>query len=110
MDWFKFQLLPNHHEPSLIIVDNASYDERKPADTPNVGRMRKADVLETLDRIGVAYPEKLSAVEAKLLLEKWQNENVEMEIVQLAHEAGHEVLFPRPAAATSSPSKWCGNW
>lgn len=103
INWVKSQLLPNLLDPSILIIDNASYHKRQPADTPNVGRMKKADVLVVLDQKGLHYPEKVTAVEAKLLLKSWLRQNVEMEIVQLARAAGHEVLFTPPCYSDLQP-------
>lgn len=42
-------------------------------------------------------------MEAKLLLKKWINANVEMEIVQCAKELGHSVLFTPPHYSDLQP-------
>lgn len=103
VEWFRTCLLPNLESPSLIIIDNASYHKRKPADTPVVHRMKKAQVLAALDEVGISYHEKITAVEAKQMLKKWQDENIEMEIVQLAQAEGHSVLFTPPCYSDLQP-------
>lgn len=51
--------------------------------------MRKADVLQALQERGIYYDERISAVEAKVLLRKWVNENVKAAIVLMAEDAQH---------------------
>ena len=68
--WFKNQLLPNLHEPSLIILDNAKYHKTKPASTPNVSKLKKAEIFKILTELEVIYDANITATEAKLLLRK----------------------------------------
>ena len=55
MEWWKTQLLPNLHQPSLIMLDNAAYHKVKGAHVPKVGRMKKADLQEYLEGKGVEF-------------------------------------------------------
>lgn len=57
MKWFREQLLPYLTEPSLIILDNASYHKAKPAETPKPSKMIKAAVIAELVRCGIEHSE-----------------------------------------------------
>ena len=61
---FENQHLPNLHEPSLIILDNAAYHKVKRSDTPNANKLKKARVLKKLDEFDVQYHPNISAIEA----------------------------------------------
>lgn len=101
--WFRTQLLPNLGEPSLIIMDNASYHKSKPVGTPVAGRMKKADVIDELKKIGLQFSPDISSVEAKLMLRNWVNDNVRPEICTLAEEFGHKVVFTPPHYSDLQP-------
>ena len=49
--WFSEQLIPNLHEPSLIILDNAKYHKCKPKSVGVVSKLKKDQVLDILDKI-----------------------------------------------------------
>lgn len=73
VDMFQNQLLPNLTEPSMIIFDNASYHKTLPLDAVRPHKMKKADVLASLERNGVSYEDGITAVEAKRVLKQWIN-------------------------------------
>lgn len=103
VNWFRFQLPPNLNKPSIIILDNAAYHKTLPADTPHTHKMRKADVLAALYRHGVSYDARITAIEAKRILKQWQNNNIRIEIEQLATDVGHSVLFTPPHFSDLQP-------
>ena len=102
-EWFRHQLLPNLHEPSLIIIDNAKYHKTKPSRTRNASKLKKDQVLRELQMCGISYDENISAVEAKMLLRNCVNDNIEPEIVQMAKESGHKVIFAPPHYSDLQP-------
>ncbi|EGD82509.1 hypothetical protein PTSG_03158 [Salpingoeca rosetta] len=103
LGWFKEALLPNLHQPSLIIMDNAAYHRTLPADTPVPEQMNKADVIAALQARGVAVSETDFASELRLRLQQWVNDNVQPEVVQLAAAQGHRVLFSPPSYSDLNP-------
>ena len=103
LTWFCEQLLPNLHEPSLIIIDNASYHKSKPYSAPNASKMKKAQVLYELSLRGISYDTSTSAVEAKILLRKWVNDNIEPAIVEAATKFGHQIVFTPPHFSDLQP-------
>lgn len=101
--WWKDQLLPNLHEPSLIIMDNAAYHKTIPESAPNPTRMRKADILSKLVELKLPFETPIQVLEARGILQHWVNQNVEFEVVQLARDLGHEVLFTPPRYSDLQP-------
>ena len=93
--WFKTQLLPNLTEPCLIRLDNARYHCTKPESVPKVGKAKKAEIQHVLTTLGISFNAKdtLSTLRQKL---KAYVASVDAEIVQLAKEQGHEVLYTPP--------------
>lgn len=96
MNWFRTQLLPNLGEPSLVIIDNASYHKSKPMGTPIAGRMKKADVIDELKKLGLQFLPDIAAVKAKVMLRNRKNDNVRPEICTLSEEHNHRVIFTPP--------------
>lgn len=103
VDWFRNQLLPNLTQPSLIILDNASYHKSRVGYSKPVGRMRKQEVFERLPTVGVQFEENITAVEAKFVLRSWFNEFAKLEIVDLADKFNHRVLFTPPCYSDLQP-------
>ena len=103
VNWFKTKLLPNLMEPSLIILDNSRYHRCKPPSTPNANKMKKSEILKMLNDIGISFESGISVTEARLLLRKWQKEHILPEIVQLAAEEGHKVIFTPPHHSDLQP-------
>ena len=89
------QLLPNLSQPSLIRLDNAKYHRTKPATTPSGYRLKKAELQQVLTiwyfLCGKGLP--LLLLEKKL---KAYADTVEPEVVQLAKQQGHKVLYTPP--------------
>ena len=93
--WFKTQLLPNLSEPCLIRLDNAKYHRTKPATTPSGYRLKKAQLKEVLTASGFQFRAKDTAATLHQRLKAYID-TVEPEIVQLAKQHGHEVLYTPP--------------
>ena len=96
--WWRNQLLPNLTVPSLIILDNARYHLVKPVDTPRPHKMKKQECLAFLGMKGLLEEgmENETALQLKQRVKDWVEANVPVEIVRLAEEAGHKVLFTPP--------------
>jgi transposase len=101
--WWKNQLLPNLHQPSLIMMDNAKYHLTYPLDIPKVDKLRKADTIAFLERKGVIY----EAKDTVAILHKRAKDYIEAfemrECVKLAHEQGHTVLMTPPYHSDFQP-------
>ena len=93
MDWVTNQLLPNLEILSLILLDNAKYHKSEPVGTPNAAKLRKFEVLTWLKIYGIQHEEKIIAIEAKMLLRMFVDDNIKAAIVQKSEEAGHKVIF-----------------
>ncbi|EGD83402.1 hypothetical protein PTSG_04010 [Salpingoeca rosetta] len=103
ISWFKDALLPNLHQPSLIIMDNAAYHRTLPPDTPVPGRMKKADVIAALRARNLTVSETDFSCELKDRLKLWVKNHVQPEVVQLAEAQGHKVLFSPPCYSDLNP-------
>ena len=57
MEWWKEQLLPNLHQPSIVIMDNAKYHCAYPDDVPKGKNARKKDWQECLRSRQVPFDE-----------------------------------------------------
>jgi hypothetical protein len=92
--WWTDQLLPNLNEPSLIILDNASYHCCKHPDTPNPARMKKQECVGFLAaRAPAVVTAGMTMIELQEEVKKYIEACIPMEIVRLAGEKGHKVLF-----------------
>ena len=88
----------------MIILDNASYHCCRHPDTPNHSKMRKQECLAfltancpTVDING------LTAHQLKSEVRKYVEANIPLEIVRLAEEKGHKVLFTPPYHSDLQP-------
>ena len=54
VEWLTEQLLPGLEEPTVIILDNASYHNKQKDKSPTTSD-RKADIQEWLDKHNVSY-------------------------------------------------------
>lgn len=97
MKWFKDQLIPNLTQPSVIILDNASYHKSKFGCSKSVGAMRKCEVLHKLQEYKVTVNVKITSSEAKTVQREFINR------LKLANDAGHEVLFTPPHYSDLQP-------
>lgn len=95
--WFKTQLLPNLHQPSLIHMDNAAYHKSYGSHVPKWRKMPKQECLDFLESKGVpADHSRGSRVLLVALVEKWVVANEKFECVRLAEAEGHMLLFTPP--------------
>lgn len=101
--WWKTQLIPNLNRPSLILIDNAKYHKCRSQDTPKPHKMRKADIQNELQRLGVAYDEQATVKELRVILKNWINQNIKLEVCQIAEEKGHTVVFTPPHHSDFQP-------
>jgi transposase len=91
--WWKVQLLPNLHQPSLIMMDNAKYHKTYPADVPKISGARKARVQEYLEYRGLPYDASDTVAILKDIAGRYIKEHELQECSKLAAEQGHRVLF-----------------
>ena len=63
---FKEQLLPNLHEPTTIVMDNASYHSRKSYRLP-LKSSTKVKIAEWLDEQGIVHGDIKSTLNAELM-------------------------------------------
>jgi transposase len=101
--WFKNQLLPYLLSPSLIMLDNAKYHYAYGPDVPKPAKMKKQQCAEFLASKGVEFDPSMSAVELKQLVKKYIDDNIPIEIIRLATEKGHKVLFTPPYHSDLQP-------
>ena len=94
LKWWSDQLLPNLHQPSLIIMDNAKYHCTFPDDVP-VGRKKKEDYIAYCNsrHIVIKPTDTIPMLKMKMKI-KLQDEKMMCEL--LAEAQGHRVLFPPP--------------
>lgn len=101
--WFRQNLMPNLNRPSLIIMDNAAYHKTLPENTPKPYRMKKEEVIETLNRFGIQHEPEISGIEAKILLKSWITCNIKPAVTTIAEEHGHKVVFTPPYHSDLQP-------
>jgi transposase len=101
--WWKEQLLPNLHQPSLIMMDNAKYHKTYPKDIPKVSKLRKAELQAFLERKSIAY----GARDTVAILSEKARDHIEKrekrECEALAEEQGHKVLWTPPYHSDIQP-------
>ena len=104
LTWWKDQLLPNLTEPCVIMLDNASYHCCRHPDTPNASRMKKQECIDFLaTKCPTFVVTGLSVLQLKAEVRKYIETNVPLEIVRLAEEKGHKVLFTPPYHSDLQP-------
>lgn len=91
--WVRDQLLPNLDEPSLIIMDNAKYHCTFAEDVPKVYKLKKEELVHYLQSVNVRIDPSDTVAILKQKANKYVQENEQWEIVKLAEERGHKVLF-----------------
>lgn len=88
--WLEFQLLPTLEEPSIIILDNASYHSRLILKQP-ASNWKKCEIEEWLQNRGISYAKDLLKNEMLILAK--QNKVVHKYAVdEIIHRNGHQVL------------------
>lgn len=91
--WWKNQLLPNLHQPSIIMLDNAKYHLVKKENAPNAAKMKKEELRQFLLSKNLELEHVLSITQFREMAKDWINTNVSPEVVSLAEAEGHKVLF-----------------
>jgi len=101
LKWWNDQLLPNLHQPSLIIMDNAKYHCTFPDDVP-VGRKKKEDYIAYCNsrHIVIKSTDTIPILKMKTKA-KLQEEKMMCEL--LAEAQGHRVLFTPPCHSNFQP-------
>jgi hypothetical protein len=85
------------------MLDNAAYHLVNGPNVPKPGRMKKAELQQYLTENGVAWDAGDSAVMLRSKVKEWINNNEPAEIVRLAEEQGHQVLFTPPYHSDFQP-------
>jgi len=101
--WWKGQLLPNLHQPSLIQMDNAEYHKGYGSEVPKWNKLSKQECIEFLLSKGIEIGPLYSAIVLKTLVKDWIFANEKYECVRLAEELGHKVLFIPPYHSDLQP-------
>ena len=101
VEWWKKQLLPNLEQPSLIIMDNASYHKKWPSYVPKLNA-KKAVLQEYLTRSGVPFQ---ASDTCPILKELVREQSLKEKSIceELAEKAGHRVLFTPPHHSDLQP-------
>jgi transposase len=103
LNWWKVQLLPNLHQPSIIIMDNASYHMLRAAGTPSVNKMKQVEMQAWLREKGEEVDDAWLAPQLKVKCSAYIKEKVPYEVTRLAEEQGHRVLFTPPCMSELQP-------
>ena len=107
--WFQDNLLNNLHQPSLIMLDNASYHRVKPDSTPAVKGMKKRALINLLEKLQLPYPQPCSGKSTVLkadiaaAVQAHIDATVRPEIEVLAEAHGHRVLWTPPHYSDLNP-------
>ena len=101
VQWWKDQLLPNLTQPSLIIMDNASYHKTY-VDKYPTSKWRKADYIAfcTRKEIPIESTDTIPIMAGKIREYKSRQK---MHCVLLAEEQGHKVVFTPPHHSDLQP-------
>ncbi|KAJ3665882.1 hypothetical protein Zmor_001347 [Zophobas morio] len=101
LKWFENQLLMKLEEPSLIIMDNASYHSTLANKCPN-GSWKKAEIREWLEQLDISSDPQLLKTELLHLVA--QNKPPKTYVAdELAHQYGHRVLRLPPYHCVFNP-------
>lgn len=101
--WWKEKLLPNLHQKSLIIMDNASYHKTYASHVPKPQKMKKAECIQFLAGHGVQLTGSEGAVAAKSMVRSYIKNCIKYEATELAEAQGHRVLFTPPHHSDLQP-------
>lgn len=103
LNWFTSQLLVNLHQPSLIIMDNASYHKTPKADAPRFDKMKIAELRSYLHNHNVEYPATAHRPELVNLCNTKFPDELLPATVRAAEEKGHKVIFTPPYHSDVQP-------
>jgi hypothetical protein len=106
--WFRDQLLPNLGvDPCVIMMDNAKYHLVYGEDVPIPSKMKRAELLEFLTSQSVSTTgddgRPLTVLLLKAKVKEWISKNAKPEIIRLAEEKGHIILFTPPYHSDLQP-------
>lgn len=107
--WMQENLLPNLHEKSIIILDNAKYHKCYSDDVSEYGKWNKAKCITFLrkktckTRSHGKELTKLSAKDLKARVRDYIKANEKMMITKVCEEKGHKVLFTPPRYSDLQP-------
>jgi hypothetical protein len=87
------QLHVNLTQPFIVILNYAKYHFVLGAYIPRLSMMKKQEILYFWEKKSTLFDLRMTAVEVKQLLRKYIAENKKSEIICLAEEVGHEVMF-----------------
>lgn len=76
-------------------MQNAKYHRTKPATTPSGYKLKKAELQQVLTASGIPFAAKDTVATLRRRLKAYVD-TVEPEVVQLAKQQGHEVLYTPP--------------
>ncbi|XP_072403344.1 uncharacterized protein [Diabrotica undecimpunctata] len=99
--WFVHQLLPNLEEPSLIIMDNASYHSTLLEKIPNAS-WTKHSLIEWLTNRNINYSMSMMKFELMAIVKKHLPEKI-FKLDRLALQYGHQVLRLPPYHCQFNP-------
>lgn len=112
LKWFKILLdnLPTDRK-CVIILDNAKYHLAKPEGSFTATNKKKAELIEFLnspDRSNFVQNNNIQvnnllATQLKEWCNKWISENIQLAVVAMAKERGHDVLFTPPYHSDLQP-------
>jgi len=101
MQWWNDQLIPNLQQPSIIIMDNASYHKAYP-DTYPTSKSKKSDYIDfcTMKNIPFDPKDTIPIIREKIrTFKKTQKMSCEL----IAEANGHRVLFTPPCHSDLQP-------
>jgi len=101
--WFKEQLLPGLHCPSLIMMDNAAYHVVFGEQVPVLSKMKREDCRRYLESKNTPYPSNATVAILKALVKTTIVMQEKRECVRLAEENGHTILFTPPYHSDLQP-------
>lgn len=104
--WFAEQLLPNISEPSLIIMDNASYHNALSGHSAPTATCKKADIGAWLQKNGIPVREDCLKAELVEILAKLAPPPI-YALDELASAQGHEILRTPPYHPELQPIETC---
>lgn len=104
LQYLKYDLIPHLKQPSLIIMDNASYHTALPSDAPkNLHKLTRQQLIDTLR----GFQQEASSTELRTVLANrlkvWRDTNIPPAAVTLLKDHGHQVLFTPPRLCELQP-------
>ncbi|CAK1594607.1 unnamed protein product [Parnassius mnemosyne] len=90
-NWFENQLLPSLPEPSIIIMDNASYHSKQVNKAPTQAD-KKADLVAWLHQNGIETTAEMLKSDLVKLVRENKTSRVRYEVDEIALAHGHRVL------------------